>query len=121
MVLLAPHGEIAAADHPMDDVNYGIVHPKNSGVPDMVRVAYGSEYLEEKVWAHIFWQGTGGFYPKTAAAAGWSRRDYVKYRLLMVINSLFSNADLRLDVVECFSSIQLSVMSPRGSFIRPIN
>ncbi|OWA54733.1 hypothetical protein BV898_19133 [Hypsibius exemplaris] len=84
MVLLAPHGEIAAADHPMDEVNYGIVHPKNSGVPEMVRVAYGSEYLEEKVWAHIFWQGTGGFYPKTAAAAGWSRRDYVKYRLLML-------------------------------------
>ncbi|OWA54944.1 hypothetical protein BV898_19331 [Hypsibius exemplaris] len=84
MVLLAPHGEIAAANHPMDEVNYGIVHPKNSGVPDMVRVAYGSEYLEEKVWAHIFWQGTGGFYPKTAAAAGWNRREYVKFRLLML-------------------------------------
>ncbi|OWA55112.1 hypothetical protein BV898_19496 [Hypsibius exemplaris] len=84
MVLLAPHGEIAAADHPMDEVNYGIVHPKNSSVPDMVRVAYGSEYLEEKVWAHIFWQGSGGFYQKTAAAAGWNRRDYVKYRLLML-------------------------------------
>ncbi|OWA54737.1 hypothetical protein BV898_19137 [Hypsibius exemplaris] len=63
MVLLAPHGEIAAADHPMDEVNYGIVHPKNSGVPDM---------------------GTGGFYKKTAAAAGWSRRDYVNIRLLML-------------------------------------
>ncbi|OWA51142.1 hypothetical protein BV898_15638 [Hypsibius exemplaris] len=74
MVLLPLYGEIAAADHPMNEVNYGIVHPKNSGVPDIVRVAYGSEYLEEKVWAHIFWQGTG-FYQKTAAAAGWSRRN----------------------------------------------
>ncbi|OQV15438.1 hypothetical protein BV898_10313 [Hypsibius exemplaris] len=67
----------------MDEVNYGIVHPKDNGVPDMVRVAYGSEYLEEKVLVN-FWQGTGGFYQKIAAAAGWSRREYVKYRLLML-------------------------------------
>ncbi|OQV18425.1 hypothetical protein BV898_07436 [Hypsibius exemplaris] len=70
-------------DYSMDEMNYGIVHPKDHGVPDMLRVAYGSKYLEEKIWVHIFWQGTGGFYPKTAAAAAWSRRDYVEYRLLM--------------------------------------
>ncbi|OQV13244.1 hypothetical protein BV898_12564 [Hypsibius exemplaris] len=55
MVRLAPHGEIAAADHPKDEVNYSIVRRKNSCLPDMVRVAYGSKYLEEKVF---FWQGT---------------------------------------------------------------
>ncbi|OWA55572.1 hypothetical protein BV898_19959, partial [Hypsibius exemplaris] len=50
MVLLAPHEEIAAADHPMEEVNYGIVHPKNSGVPDMLYPAF----RDEPAW--IFYQ-----------------------------------------------------------------
>jgi hypothetical protein len=87
MGLLVPHDDFSVRDIKLEGIPVGLQHPKgllggNNNIPDIARVGYGSEGLEEKIWGHVFWQGTGGYYkPK---AQNWSRRDYIKFRSLMV-------------------------------------
>jgi hypothetical protein len=91
--LLVPFEDFNARNVSLNEVETGMQHPKDlasSGVAqnalknirDFTHVKYASKYLEEKVWPHLFWRGTGGFFKPDAL--GWSRRDYVTFRTLMV-------------------------------------
>ena len=96
-LLLVPFEDFAVRNVNLEDVEAGMQHPRDlseaesaenaqKAIRDFTYVKYGSKYLEEKVWPHIFWRGTGGFYKPEAH--GWSRRDYVTFRTLMVSISM---------------------------------
>jgi len=57
--------------------------------PNIGYARYGSQYLEEKVWTTLFWEGTGGYYRKEAEQKNWSRREYVRWRSTMVRLSIW--------------------------------
>ncbi|OWA55713.1 hypothetical protein BV898_20101, partial [Hypsibius exemplaris] len=70
-----------------ENVQAGDKRKMTQSAVDQLTIKNALRFLREH--NHLFksncvFGGTGGFYKKTAAAAGWSRRDYVKYRLLML-------------------------------------
>ena len=52
------------------------------------KVKYGSQYLEEKIFPHLFWNGTGGYYTDFGKQGNLkqhlSHGEYVKMRLGIV-------------------------------------